>query len=63
MAIDCPPAVLSDEIKGEGVGNSEADKAQHHSAERKRDGVGKDLFIDCMEAEIMPVERGRVGPA
>ena len=44
------------EIVGERVGEDRTEDAQDQSAEKKRDGIGHDLFIDCRETQIVPVE-------
>ena len=48
--------MFGQKIVGERVGEDRPEEAQDQSAKKEGDGVGHDLFIDCRETQIVPVE-------
>src|SRR6185295_16640996 len=49
--------IFGDDIVGKWVGERRTKEAQDKSTKKEGDGIGHDLFIDCAESHIMPVER------
>ncbi len=55
--------MFGQEIVGERVGERGTEETQDQSSQKEWHGVGRDLFIDCAEAQVMPIESRAVRSA
>lgn len=55
--------IFGDKIVGKWIGESRTENAQDKSADKKWHGIRYDLFIDCPETHVLPVEGRAIRPA